>query len=143
MSSQEIKELVRRSAEEIWNKGNLDAADEVLSADHIRHDTTLPEPIRGVEAMKMRIAGLLESFPDGQITVEDIIVEGSKFANRWTFRGSHRGEFAGVPATGKEVTMQGTSFGRVEDGKIAEVWDLVDVMGVMQQLDVAPPPDRG
>ena len=139
MSKEEIKTLLQRAAEEIYHEGNVDAADEIYTVDHVRHDPTLPQPIEGIEALKERLRGLQAAFPDARLDVEDVVIEGERFANRWTMRATHQGEFAGVPATGKEVRLKGMSFGRVENGKIAEVWDQVDALGLMQQLGVVPP----
>lgn len=138
MTTSEIKSLVERATQEVWNSGNLDVLDDVYADDQVRHDPSQPEPIRGLEALKQYIGGFLAAFPDGHITVEDIIVDGDKFANRWTFRGTHEGEFAGIPPTGKQVEFTGTSFGRVANGKIVEVWDQADVLGLLEQLGVVP-----
>jgi steroid delta-isomerase-like uncharacterized protein len=142
MSEKEIKTLIQRVTEEIYHQWNPDAADQFYTADHVRHDPTLPQPIEGIEAMKDRLRSLLAAFPDAQLDVEDVVVEGNRFANRWTMRATHQGEFSGVPPTGKQVTLTGMSFGRIENGKIAEVWDQVDALGLMQQLGVVSPPQE-
>ncbi len=78
------------------------------------------------------------AFPDAQISVDASVAERDIVASRWTLTGTHRGEFQGVPPTGKAVTMVGIDFSRVVDGKIAEHWAQFDVIGVMQQIGAIP-----
>ena len=78
------------------------------------------------------------AFPDGQIAVEGSISEGDTVASRWIMTGTHRGDFMGVPPTGREITMKGIDFSRVVDGKIAEHWAQFDAIGVMQQIGAIP-----
>ncbi|MFP3853750.1 MAG: ester cyclase [Anaerolineales bacterium] len=138
MSTEEIKSLVQQATQEIWGERNADVADKYYTADHLRHDPTQPEPIEGVDAMKARLRTLFNAFPDAQVDVKDMVVEGNTFANRWVMTGTHEGEFNGIPATGKPVRMSGMSLGKVRDGKIAEVWDELNIVGLMQQLGVTP-----
>jgi steroid delta-isomerase-like uncharacterized protein len=79
-------------------------------------------------------------FPDAQITVESSFGEGEMVATRWTITGSHRGNFQGVPPTGRQVTMAGIDISRFVGGKVAEHWAQFDVIGVMQQIGAIPAP---
>ena len=80
-------------------------------------------------------------FPDFQVTIEDLFAaEGEKVVLRFTFRGTHQGEFLGVAPTGKRVTMAGIDIFRIADGKIVELWGQEDVLGMMQQLGAIPEP---
>ncbi len=83
------------------------------------------------------------AFPDLQATVEDQVAEGDKVASRFTFRGTHRGELAGIPPTGNQVEVTGIVISRIEGGKGAEDWSNYDALGMMQQLGVVPPPGQG
>ena len=78
------------------------------------------------------------AFPDAQITVDASISEGDLVASRWTMIGTHRGDFQAVPATGRQITMNGIDFSRVVDGKVAEHWAQFDVVGVLQQIGAMP-----
>jgi steroid delta-isomerase-like uncharacterized protein len=78
------------------------------------------------------------AFPDAQISVDASVAERDIVVSRWTLTGTHRGEFQGVPPTGKAVTMVGIDFSRVVDGKIDEHWAQFDVIGVMQQIGAIP-----
>jgi len=105
MSAAENKALVRRFVDEFWNGGNLLAADEMMAADAVVH-----EPVIGTPAdLKTLVGDFRTAFPDWHSTVEEMIVEGDRVAERWTGRGTHRGEFQGLPPTDKQVAVPGSS----------------------------------
>jgi steroid delta-isomerase-like uncharacterized protein len=108
------------------------------SADFRAHVSGSPGPLDSVGW-----SGFLQSFtvgfPDAEIVVESSISEGDLVASRWMIRGTHRGEFLGVPASGRQVDMPGIDFSRVVDGKITEHWAQFDVMGLMGQIGATPP----
>ena len=143
MSSEQHKAIPRRITEEAWNRGNLDILDELIAPDFIRHTPLRPEGIHGIEGFKQHVAGTRAAFPDAEFLIEDEIAEGDRVVNRWTFRGTHRGEFGGIPATGKAVTMTGRGIVRIADGKVAEIWDEADALGLLRQLGVIPTPGQG
>ncbi len=80
----------------------------------------------------------MSAFSNDGVTIEDQIAEGDKVLNRWSSKSTHSGEFGGVPATGKQVTMTGTEGVRNAGGKVEEAWSEADIMGSMQQLGVVP-----
>jgi len=134
MSAAENKALVRRFVDKSWNGGNLLAADEMMAADAVVH-----EPVIGTPAdLKMLVGDFRTAFPDWHSTVEEMIVEGDRVAERWTGRGTHRGEFQGIPPTGNQVAVPGVVFYRIADGKIVEFRGQFDRMSLMQQLGVVP-----
>lgn len=134
MSAAENKALVRRFVDEFWNGGNLLAADEMMAADAVVH-----EPVIGTPAdLKTLVGDFRTAFPDWHSTVEEMIVEGDRVAERWTGRGTHRGEFQGILPTGKQVAVPGVVFYRIADGKIVEFRGQFDRMSLMQQLGVVP-----
>ena len=136
MSAEEHKALVHRFVDEFWSGGNLAAADELMAPDAVVH-----EPIAGTPADLKAVAGAIRTaFPDWHSTVEEMIVEGDRVVERWTGRGTHRGEFLGIPPTGKRVVVPGVVFYRIADGKIAEFRGSFDRMSLMQQLGVVPGP---
>ena len=96
-SAQENKAVSRRVAEEIFNEGNLDLADELYAPDYVLHDPSLPEDLHGPEALKQYAAMNLGAFPDARVTVEDQIAEGDMVVTRWTATGTHTGELLGIP----------------------------------------------
>jgi steroid delta-isomerase-like uncharacterized protein len=122
MSAEENKALVRREQEELWNHtGDLEAAEELFAGGQ-------------ADAAKQEAADFRRGFPDVISTVEDLIAEGDKVVARWKSRATHRGDYMGIPASGKEVEFTGISFYRIEGGKIAESWTVEDQFGLMRQI---------
>jgi predicted ester cyclase len=114
MSVEENKAFVQRYVEEPWNKGNVDALDEMCAPNfHL-------EGLGGVEEFKEAIRAFRKSFPDLHFTVEEIIAEGDKVAYRWSSRGTHQGEYESIAPTGKNVTSTGITIIRIVDGKVVE-----------------------
>jgi len=138
MSVEENKAIVHRFMEEVVRKGNLVSANEIFAADFVYHPPPSGLPTRGPEAIIQRVTTIRTAFPDIQYTVEDEIAEGDKVVHRLTGRGTHRGEFLGIPPTGKQVTWTVMAIYRIADGKIAERWLNVDDLGIMQQLGAIP-----
>ena len=139
MSIEENKALVRRFYDELLNKCNLAAADELVAADYVWHRPTGPD-VHGLEAMKQLVRTALKTLPDFYCTIEDMIAEGDKVATRFTAGGTHKGEFMGMPPTGNEVVVSGLAIERVADGKIAETWERYDTLSWAQQLGLVPIP---
>jgi steroid delta-isomerase-like uncharacterized protein len=130
--------LIRRWWEALNAGTALDVIDEIYSTDYVLHDPSLPEPVRGLDGVREFIGEVTRAFPDGQVTVEDLVAEGDREVQRVTYRGTHQGEFQGVPATGKAVEAWVMVISRLADGKIAEEWQLVDTLGLLQQLGRLP-----
>jgi steroid delta-isomerase-like uncharacterized protein len=135
----DAKLIVKRVVEEPW-KGNFDVIDELIADTYIGYDPSQPEPIRGPEEFKANFQQYLDAFSDARITVDDQFAEGDRVATRWTGRGTHSGEIAGVAATGKEVTVSGLTFSRLQDGKVIEEWTNWDTLGMLVQLGAVPAP---
>jgi steroid delta-isomerase-like uncharacterized protein len=93
----------------------------------------------GLDGMKQWHTMMSKAFPDMQVKLEDIVAEGDRVACRWTATATHKGEFMGMPATGKQVTITGIHIDRIAGGKITETWNYSDMVGVMQQLGMKPP----
>ena len=128
--------VVGRFVEEFWNAGNTAAADELMAADAEIHMPTggLVDP----EGLKGFAAAWRESFPDWHSTFEEPVAEGDGGAERWTGRGTHRGELRGIPPTGERVEAPGSVFYRIVGEKIVEFRGQLDMMGLMQQLGAIP-----
>lgn len=137
--SNQNKLIARRIVEEVWNNQNYAAVDEHVARDFVGHSL---EEIRGPEGYKRFFAGLHQAFPDMHFSIEDVLAEEDKVAMIWTAEGTHRGEFLGVPSTGKRVTTSGITMGRIANGKVIEGWTAADMLGLLQQLGAVPAPDR-
>ena len=136
MSTENNKALVRRWVE-LWNNQNVAAVDELVAADFVRYDPNTPE-VRGATAEKQLITMVLAAFPDIHFTIEDLVAEGDMVAGRYTLRGTHQGEWLGIPPTNNAVTLTVSEIYRIAEGKIAEQWVLLDALGMLQQLGVIP-----
>ncbi len=132
------KNVVRRIYEEVLNKRDLDLLDQVVRPDYIEHDP-LPGQREGIDGLKDRYQMLFDGL-DPQFTIEDMIAEGDRVAVRWVNRGTNIGEFLGAPATNRSFATPGIDIYRLEGGKLAEHWHVVDVFGQMIQLGQLPPP---
>jgi steroid delta-isomerase-like uncharacterized protein len=124
--------VVRRFVQEVWTNGNLDAVDDLFTADSVLHD---PDgDIEGPAALREYNRAYLEAFPDLEYDIEDMLAAGDRVAFRARLRGTHRGEFRGVPATGESFDATGIVIARLENGRIAERWASFDALGMLQQL---------
>jgi steroid delta-isomerase-like uncharacterized protein len=137
MSTEDNKALMRQYLEEVFNQKNLAALDAFISSNHVDH--TLPPSLPPTpEGSKRAIAMYLTAFPDLHLSVEDMIAQGDKVVIRFTSRGTQTRAFAGIPPTGKHVTVSSILIARIADGKIVEQWGLDDQIGMLQQLGVIP-----
>lgn len=137
MSLEQNKDLIRYFYVEVWNKGNLDAADEVFAPDYARHDLRPGNALSGPEGQK-RIAGDFRSaFPDLHMDVDLLIAEGDLVMARWTTQGTNTAAWGSVPATGKQIKFSGVNIFRIANGKVVELWNHRDDLGVMQQTGAA------
>jgi steroid delta-isomerase-like uncharacterized protein len=135
MSSEENKAIERRFKEAVWDRHDPDAADEFVDPDVEEHNSLLGAG-HGREGYKRVMRMAFSAFPDAELTHEDLIAEGDKVVERWTMRGTHRGEFMGVPPTNKQVTVAGIDIYRYKDGKRVETWSQFDGLGLLRQLGV-------
>lgn len=133
------KALVKRFFDEVINGDNLDLIDELLTDDFVEHEE-FPglEPNR--DGVKEFFRRFRSGFPDGTFTAEEMIAEGDTVAVRVTIRGTHQGEFIGIPATGKSVQVAAMDFISCKDGKMTAHWGVGDMVAMLQQLGVMPEP---
>ncbi len=113
-----------------------------MAPNQVHHDPSNPVDIKGPEGHRQRITEVIAAFPDINFTIEDMVAEGDKVVARWTLRGTHLGEFIGIPPTGKQVAVSGVIIHRLAGGKIVEDWALRDSLGLMRQLGLIPPPGQ-
>lgn len=137
-TTEENKRIARRFIDEVSGKGNVDLIDELFAEDVIDH-TPLGET-RGREAIKELFENLSAAFSTHDTTIEEIIAEDDMVALRGPSMLTHEGEFMGIEPTGREVQIEGMDFLRIQDGKIAERWVQLDMLGMMQQLGVVETP---
>ncbi len=140
MSTEENKALVHRLFEEAFNKKNASVIDELLDPNFVNYD--FPAPAPGAEGVKQVTAMFLAAFPDMHVTIEEELAEGDKVITRGYFSGTHRGEFQGIPPTGKTIHVKYIDIWRVQNGKLVENWVQQDILGMMQQLGAIPAPGQ-
>lgn len=136
MSTEENKAIVRRFFDEGPSKGNLAAANELLSPNFALHVPLPSAP--GVQGMKDIITACRAAFEHLDVTVEDMVAEGDKVAARFTARGIHKGNFMNLPPTHKPITMTGIEVFRIGNGKIVGLWGESSLLGLMVQLGIFP-----
>jgi steroid delta-isomerase-like uncharacterized protein len=135
--SEDNKALARSSWEEIVNKQNPQAIEEVYAPNFVWHEPD--QDIQGYEQARQFVSAFFKGFPDINISVEDVIAEGDKAVTRYTIRGTHQGETEEFgPPTEKQMELKGITVHRIEDGKIVEEWEAYDNLSVMQQLGLVP-----
>jgi steroid delta-isomerase-like uncharacterized protein len=130
--------LAHRWHMDLFQAGKLEAADEILAPEFVFHMPA--QDVRGPEESRQLAIAFRTAFPDLQIAHEDAVAAGDKVAIRWTARATHRGDFQGVPPTGKTIKMRGIDFFHLRGGKIAEAWIDFDVLGMLQQMGAVAAP---
>ena len=133
--SEKNKAVIRRFYEAvvIAGKVNTTAIDQHLAADFVGHN--LPAGLAGREGYKKFVSMFAASFSEMRcLEAYDMIDNRDKVVVRWSSTGRHTGEFMGLPASGRWVTMKGIDIFRLAEGKIADLWQEVDVMGLLQQI---------
>ncbi len=139
MSIEENKTLVRRYFEEAPK--NLEACDQIFTpqiAWHALYRTSHSEFISDPQAEKTAYARHMNLWGGWSEFIEEMIAEGDRVMVRWTFRGTHQGEYLGIPPTHKPIMFSGIYIFRIQDGRIAEIWNLWDQVGEWQQLGILP-----
>ena len=138
--SEQNKTLVRRLFDELWNKGNLQVADEIFAPAYQHHDASTPDLGKGPDSEKKRVNMYRTAFHDLRLNMEDLLADGETVVARWSCRGVHKGELNGIAPTGKQVAITGVTIVHFTNGKIVEGFVNWDALGLMRQLGVVPEP---
>ena len=139
MSEAQNIATMKRFVEEVINQGRLETADEIVEENFIELDP-LPGQRQGREGLKEVVSMLRTAFPDIHWVDEETVAAGDKVVTRFTWTGTHRGDFLGIPASGNKVAVKGVVIDRLNAGKMADSRILMDTFGMMQQLGVIPAP---
>jgi steroid delta-isomerase-like uncharacterized protein len=144
VSVEENQAIVRRYIEEAVNEGNLAIIDELMHPDYYNPTTAAGPAPGGAERYKQSVAQTRAAFPDVRATFEYMIAAGDLVAYHVVWRGTHRGEWRGIPPTGKHVEWRATAFRRVVGGKVVAGWGTYDWLSVLEQLGASvSPPQQG
>jgi steroid delta-isomerase-like uncharacterized protein len=136
--SEENKQLVRRWFDEVWNQKNESAIDRMFDPEGRSHGVPTNVVLTGREQFKEFHRTYVGAFPDMQFVLHDVIAEGDRVAVRWTNTATHLGYHLGFPATGRRITLEGSSFLVIRNGKILEGWNQMELEGLMRSLRSAP-----
>jgi steroid delta-isomerase-like uncharacterized protein len=137
--TQDNSAIVRSFIEKIINQGQIDFAAEFVWEDVVEQ-VPLPGQGPGIEGLKDVLRGMRSAFPDLHFFVEEQIADGDKVLTRFEWTGTHRGEFVGIPATGRSVKVWGMVIDRLQSKRIKDTRIIMDMLGLMMQLGVLPPP---
>jgi steroid delta-isomerase-like uncharacterized protein len=127
------KQIVRRYAEDVFVGGNLDAIGETIAIDYVHHSPSAPDVV-GVEAMAELVRGFRRSFSEISLTVDDMVAQDDRVATQLRIFAVHSGDYDGIAATGRPVTLQSMAIDRIADGKIAEGWEVSDAHNLRDQI---------
>jgi predicted ester cyclase len=135
--SQENRAVIDRLDEEAFRQGNTEAIDELLTQDFVDHNP-LPGIAGDREGYKEFVQYRHQAFADQLYTVHDQIAVDDRVVERWSMAMTHAGDFLGIQPTGKRVTLTGIAIARLEGGRIAEIWEECDAVGLFEQLGSFP-----
>ena len=133
MTTAENKAVIRAFVEEVINQGRLERADDLVALDFVELDP-LPGQRQGREGLKEIIAVIRTAFPDIYWVMEEMVAEGEMVFSRFTWSGTHRGTFLGIPATGRQMKVSGMVLDRIVAGRMKESRILMDGVKMMEQL---------
>jgi steroid delta-isomerase-like uncharacterized protein len=132
------KQLVERFYEEVWARGNVDFATKAFSDDYVRHDLRPAQAAPGAAGQARIAEQFRQAFPDLQWRIDLVFGEADLVAGRWTASGTHTGSWDDLPPTGKRAEFSGVNIFRFgDDGKVVEIWNHRDDLGLMNQLGAA------
>jgi steroid delta-isomerase-like uncharacterized protein len=131
--------IVRRFVDEVITQGNIEAAAQYVWEDVIEQ-VPLPGQGPGLDGLKDILRAMRAGFPDIVFSIQEQVAERDKVASRFEWTGTHRGEFLGIPATGRTVRVWGIVIDRLEDGRIKDTRIIMDTFGLLGQLGVLPSP---
>ena len=136
--TQDNSAIVRRFVDEVINQGKMGSAEEFVWEDVVEQ-VPLPGQGPGLEGLKDVLRGIRSAFPDIDFSIKEQVCEGDKVVSRFEWTGTHKAEFMGVPATGRQVRVWGVVIDRLEAGRIKDTRILMDALGLMMQLGALPP----
>ena len=134
MSSGNQNKAAVRACFENASQGNFDALDNIVTGDYVLH----PVEVRGADGLKEMVQGYRDALSGLRVAIDHQFTDGDYVATRFTLRGTHEGELMGTPPSGKDVAFTGITISRCEDGRIAEEWEITDVVGLLGQIGALP-----
>ncbi|MFN2188893.1 MAG: ester cyclase [Candidatus Promineifilaceae bacterium] len=139
--AEEHRALFSRWFEELWNKKNYQITQELVHPEFTAHGAGGQDIKQGPDGVADMVRTWHQAFPDGHMSMDDIITEGEFSTIRMTFTGTHLGDFYGNSASGHKVSVTSIGIDKVENGKITEGWGELNMLGLMQQIGAIPSPE--
>ena len=139
MSTETNRNTVRRYYEEVLNGRQLQLLDELAVSDYDEHSPFPGQP-NGIDGLRARVGVITAAFAP-VFTVHRLVCEGDTVVAHWTNTGTHQGEFMGLPASGRTVTISGIDVHVLRDGRLSEHWHVIEELQMLQQLGVIPQPE--
>jgi steroid delta-isomerase-like uncharacterized protein len=138
MSVVENKAIIRRYIEVGWSTGDMGAVADAIDPSYRRHQPNMAMPVESEKDLEQLIGMYRAGVPDLDIKVQHMVAEGDWVVTRVIIKGTHTGELAGIPATGKSLDFTASDIFQMADGKVVESWHNVDDLGLLQQIGVIP-----
>ena len=135
MTPEENKAIVHRFFDAVWNKKDDSLVDTYLAVDFVEH---FPGMEGGRDGFRRTAEVFRTAFPDIVLTIEDEIATTDRVVHRWNWQCTHKGNFLGIPPTGKKLNFSGMTIVRMKEGQIAERWAGLDQLGMYQQMGLLP-----
>jgi steroid delta-isomerase-like uncharacterized protein len=132
------EKLGRRYFEEVWNRGNVAALDELLAPNYVNHTPSTPNPPPGPDGLKPIVLAMRRAFPDLHYEIKDVIATENSVVIRVVMTGTHRGDLFGLAPTRRRVEVDQINIEHIRDGRIVEHWRVTDELKLMRQLNSAP-----
>jgi steroid delta-isomerase-like uncharacterized protein len=134
METNQNTTIIRTLFEEVLSKGNISKCSDFIAKDIVLHDPAFTKPIRGLDAFTTMEMQYTQSFPGKKAIIEELFTTDDKVIVRWRCQGTHKGSFNGISATNKPFNISGISIYRFDRGKIVEVWQNWDRLGLLEQI---------
>jgi steroid delta-isomerase-like uncharacterized protein len=128
------KALVARFFDQVWNRGNVEVAHEVFADDYVRHDLRPSQALPGPAGQAKIAADFRRAFPDIRFVIDLMLADDALVAARWTATGTHTGPWGSLDPTGERASFSGVNIFRFDEGKVVEIWNHRDDLGLMTQL---------
>jgi steroid delta-isomerase-like uncharacterized protein len=134
MTIDDVRRLITRYFDEVWNQGHLDALDELLTPDYLNHNPSTPNPPRGPGGLKPIVAAMRDAVPDLHYHILDMVVAADKVAVFVHVTGTQTGPLFGLPATGKRIDVRQMQIEWLKDGRIWQHWRITDELTLLRQI---------
>jgi steroid delta-isomerase-like uncharacterized protein len=130
--------LIKQYFSEVWNKGNIDMLDALLSPGYLNHSSSIPDSPPGPEGLKPIVAAMRHAFPDLHYEIKDLVITNYRVVARVLMTGTHKGDFFGLAPTHRKIMVNQVNIEYISAGRISEHWRVTEELSIMKQLGVIP-----